>query len=185
MSELWRRRSDENALWYKRFIIYRDLGPDRKLIHAVNKAVKGRKKPIEDAPGAWKEAVKKYEWDARAEAYDAFLYAEQEKRAAALRELEAQEIERILTTDYAAKHERVKALARMAHVVEASFIDENGTINYKYMQPDKLREWRGILDDIAKELGHRAKETRLSGSNGGPLVIETIWGGGVLDENGE
>ena len=180
----WNRLTDEPANWYNRFLLYRNLGPDRTLIGAVNKARKSQKKPVQDAPGAWKDASEKYQWKERAEAYDAHLQEEQEKRAAILREIEAAEIERIMTTDYAAKHERVKALAHWAHEIEQSFIDpEEGKINPKWLNPDKLREWRGMLDDIAKELGHRVKETRLTGKDGGAVEIITSWGGGQLEDN--
>jgi hypothetical protein len=68
----------------------------------------------------------------------------------------------------------------MAHAIEESMKDpETGTYNPKWMNPEKLREWRGCLDDIAKELGERVKKTELTGKGGGPLTIETFWGGGL------
>lgn len=183
MPEAWDKMENEPSLWFKRFVLYRNLGADRTLLGAVHKAEKSRKKQSAKTPGAWNDAYEQWQWKSRAKAYDAAIYAEQERNAAILRQLEQDEIERILTTDYAAKHERVKALARMAHTVEKSFIDEETQdVNFKFMSPDKLREWRGMLDDIAKELGDRVKEARVTGKDGGPIEITTVWGGAVVED---
>jgi hypothetical protein len=180
----WNRLQQEPGNWYSRFLIFRDMGPERTLLGAVHKAEKSRKKQSTRVPGAWNDASDKYQWKARAEAWDKHLQEEQEQRAAVLREIEAAEIERILTSDYARKEKRVAGLAKMAHVLENSFIDpDTQEINYKFLNPDKVREYRGCLDDIAKELGHRVKESRVTGKDGGPIEIITSWGGGQLEDN--
>lgn len=179
--EPWDRQPKELAIWHRRFLGYRDMGPERSMLGFYNRY---SAKPARNVPGAWKQAAERDNWQARAEAYDAMLYAEKERRASILRQIEEQEIQRILTTDYATKHERIKALAKMAHTVEKSFIDaDTQEVTYKFMTPDKLREWRGMLDDIAKELGDRTIKKELTGKDGGPIEIETVWGGGILDED--
>ena len=105
-----------------------------------------------------------------------------------LRQAEEQEITRIMTTGYAAVHKRIEALSAMADLIKASFIDEDEgekKIKFAWVTPDKIREFRGCMDDIAKELGQRVKKTELTGKDGGPVEFVTEWGGGVLEDSDE
>jgi len=187
---LYEQLEGEPANWYARFLLYRNQKTvGRSLIDAYRlyqlQAGKRPVKPVSDAPGAWKEAFSKYDWKVRAIVYDDYLEAERKKREAILFQLEQDEIERILTTGYAAMHERIKGLDRMAKVLEDSFIDpDTREVNYKFLNPDKVREYRGCLDDIAKELGARIKKAEIAGKNGGPMEVEitTNWGGGAIEE---
>jgi hypothetical protein len=91
----------ESALWYRRYILYRDLGRKRSLKAAVTKEretmhlvkehqkapesnaglrKRGKQKtvippPVPDiqVPGSWKQACKVFRWVERAKAYDAWL----------------------------------------------------------------------------------------------------------------
>jgi hypothetical protein len=97
---------------------------------------------------------------------DPLIQAEKKRREDELAAQEQAEIQRILTTGYAAIHNRVKDLDRMAHLIEQSWhnTQEPEKIVWQWMTPDKLREWRGMLDDIAKELGQRVKKQEIEHS---------------------
>ncbi len=211
---IYEKLDSEPAKWYARFLIYRNMpATDRSLLATVNewlvlkkieeiyalklpaeetsnllKDVEGQIRPYKNVPGAWRRGAEKYDWKFRAEQYDAHLQAEQEARAALLREIEAAEIERIMTTGYALKHKRIQGLAEMARQIKKSFREdgkETGAIIYQWLTPDKVREYRGCLDDIAKELGERVSKKEVTGANGGPLVFKTEWGGGALAEESD
>lgn len=91
------------------------------------------------------------------------IQAERKRREEELAQAEQAEIERILTTGYAAIHNRVKDLDRMAHLIEQSWHEapDSEKIVFQWVTPDKIREWRGCLDDIAKELGQRIKKQEM------------------------
>ena len=91
---------------------------------------------------------------------DPLIQSERKQREEALVEAEQVEIQRILTSGYAAIHNRVQDLDRMARLIEKSWQDPDDPekIIFQWLTPDKLREWRGMLDDIAKELGQRIKK---------------------------
>lgn len=188
---IWARLTGESNAWFHRFLLYRNMSAvERSLLGAYNiyqlRANKSRGKPYSDVSGAWKEAFAKYDWKFRAEQHDAHLQAEQEERQRILFEFEQQEIERILTSDYATMHRRIEALAKMAHTIEASFNDpETQEVNPKWLYPDKIREWRGCLDDIAKELGQRIKKQEVTGKDGGAIEYLVDWGGGAIESENE
>lgn len=90
----------ESALWYRRYLLYRDLGHKRTLRAAVAKeretlrlvkegetATKSpqtqkSETPI-NVPGSWKNACKQYRWHERAKAFDEYLLAGMAERTAA------------------------------------------------------------------------------------------------------
>lgn len=98
---------------------------------------------------------------------DSLVQAELERLRTAAREAEEREIERIMTTGYAAVHERVKGLDAMARLLEKSWYDPERSekIVFQWLTPDKVREWRGCLDDIARELGERVKQVKQENTN--------------------
>jgi hypothetical protein len=186
----YERLPGEPSSLYAKFRLYRNMQADRRSLLAAYiayqlGAAKGRDKPYTDVPGAWKKAADRWQWKARAAAYDMHVQAEEDARIAVLLQIELAEKERILTTDYALSYKRIQALTEMAHTIEKSLRNEDGTINYKWLTPDKIREYRGCLDDIAKEVGERIKKTanEHTGKNGGPIEIITEWGGGIVEEN--
>lgn len=209
---IWERLEGEPNNWYARFLLYRNMkATDRSLLAAVNewlvlkkideisalplsaqekselfRDIEGQIRAYKNAPGAWRRSAEKYDWKFRAEQYDAHLQAEQEKRQQVLREVEAAEIERIMTTGYAAKHKRIEALASMADLIKLSFLsEEDNKVNFAWVTPDKIREFRGCMDDIAKELGDRVNKKELTGKDGGPIAFTTEWGGGALASDEE
>jgi len=79
MTAPWTRQRNEEGelepmLWYRRFSDYRLMGPDRKLLAAVNawRVEKGGKKR-NFVPGAWVEKQREWQWDERSEAWDQFI----------------------------------------------------------------------------------------------------------------
>jgi hypothetical protein len=70
----WERRPGEPNLWYDRFVTYLRMGPSRSLLGAVHleEAQKSPKKSSFSVPGAWKDAVERWGWKERAEAYDEY-----------------------------------------------------------------------------------------------------------------
>lgn len=189
---IYERQPGEPARWYARFLLHRNAGPSRTLLGTVHaeQAKTSDKKRSKGIPGSWFEACERWNWKARAEAYDADQQAQAEERRRALLELEQAEIERILTTGYALMHKRIEGLANMAHLIELSLLEKDEKtgeekIKFAWLTPDKIREYRGCLDDIAKELGQRIKKNELTGKDGGPLLFQTEWGGGSIEEEQE
>lgn len=99
----WSRREGEPTKWFRRFERYRLMGSNRSLLGAyksepIRKSQNGRprKEPLR-APPSWTPIADKWEWKARAEAWD-MLEAEKEAAAAEAvkeREREEREAERI------------------------------------------------------------------------------------------
>lgn len=98
---------------------------------------------------------------------DPLVQAELERLRTAAREAEEREIERIMTNGYAAVHERVKGLDATARLLEASWHDpeQKEKVIFQWLTPDKVREWRGCLDDIAAETGGRVKQVKQENTN--------------------
>lgn len=92
---------------------------------------------------------------------DPVIQAERTRREAALAEVEKAEIERIMTSGYAAVHHRIEALDRLARQMEEPYVNElNGRVYHLRNSPEHIREWRGLLSDIADELGQRIKQIK-------------------------
>jgi hypothetical protein len=151
--EVWDRQPDEPVRWYARFALFRDMGPARTKLGAVNlekrleaqKAGKGGKeqtfKPATRTPGAWEEAFRQWNWKKRVEAWD----EEQERLAQA-------------ACKYARVSERLKLLEKWLDLqsgLMATHVREKG-----YARADSMEQLRGLLDDIAKETGGRAKVSK-------------------------
>ena len=68
--EPWARQHGEPGLWYGRFVVYRDLGPERT-IEAAYRVVREREGLRSARPGAaWYGAAKDWAWAERAAAWD-------------------------------------------------------------------------------------------------------------------
>ncbi len=71
----WNQQPGEASKWYERFLIYRDMGIDRKFFHAYTLYLRqaGKYEQAEkakDTPGAWKVKAIKFAWQLRAERWD-------------------------------------------------------------------------------------------------------------------
>lgn len=181
MSELWEPMEHEPSDWYDRFVRYLHLGPQRKLSEAYRQECIERNLPVPAYPsGAWRRAEEVWEWKKRADAYDRHMIAQ--ARAA----YDAQRRE-ILSTGLALQHERVSLLKEMAAQLN-SFRNNpdllwlrqtkqvGGGRNTQIIEETVfnapiVRELRGVLDDIAKEVGGRVVKQELTGKDGTALQV--------------
>lgn len=163
----WDQLPDEPDYWYMHFTNFRLLGPGR----TVQKYTRWWKAKNGGTPGElashnntnWTAKARMYRWRERALAWDTYT-----------KEMRNDQAEAILTTGLALMPERVDRLSRIADKLESYILDPKIT----RISPYVLEQYRGILDDIAKEVGQRVRENRWTGPKGGPIVIETAWGRG-------
>jgi hypothetical protein len=164
----WDQMIDEPTMWYERFQLYRLLGPGRNVSKAYRKhrsinTVYDPETSRKQGATSWYDYARQYNWEARANAWDETCREEVEDRA-----------HEIYNDGLSFAHERVDKLKKIATRLEGFIMDDKTT----RISPHVIEQYRGILDDIARERGERAKETHISGANGGNIVIETQWGRG-------
>lgn len=186
---IWKRRDGEPALWYRRFERYLLMFPRRSVaaVFHEEETEKNREKPRKKPTGDWYEISEQWQWEERAEAYDAAQFAEEEKVK-----------QRVFRSGYALQHNRVLALQKQAEDLIAMTADQA-----KVWVPDVKAIGTGpdaervdlvnfnaplftlidkLLASIAAEMGERIKKTELTGKDGGPVEYEVDWGGGSLGE---
>lgn len=174
----WAQLAHEPPKWYERFLMYLRLGPEDRSLHAayvVSLKGKGRKRSKAEltrasVPQSWRNAFAKYEWAARVKAHDEKVHAEEtaayEKRRKA-----------ILETGYALHFERVAALKAIAEKLNAEIFDNTKRwlrdvkgvgsgdqferVDIERFNAPLIEQFRGTLDDIAKELGERKQNVKL------------------------
>lgn len=103
-----------------------------------------------------------------------------------------------LSTGLALRDERVKRLKQLAALLEKDlfggflWIDQiksigNGErseiIEYEEFNKAEVDSYRGVLDDIAKEVGGRINKQELTGQDGAPLVINLSWADDYSNDN--
>jgi len=125
-----------------------------------------------------------YGWQARAESYDAQIERQKTARAT-----------EIMHSGLALEHERVEKLERLATFLEEQIYEqgEDGVFHNVWLPDVKqigagefaervdierfnsalIDQYRGTLDDLAKETGGRRNKTEVSGPDGGPIETET------------
>ena len=94
-----------------------------------------------------------------------------------------------LTEGLALKGVRVKKLQQLATLMERDLLggflwldqvkgigsgDHAQIVDYEEFNKAEVDAYRGILDDIAKELGHRVQRRELTGADGGPLETKGV-----------
>lgn len=162
----WDRMDGEPLYWYSLFNQFRLMGPSRKLrtFYRKKRAESGMSdlKPEWGTPTNWVHYARDWKWKERAEAWDAEMREQQEGEA-----------EDTLTNGIAMSYKRIERLIALADKLEEIIFHGN-----RAPSPYMVEQYRGILDDIAKEKGERSKEVRLTGSKSGPIQIETSWGRG-------
>lgn len=187
---VWEQQDGEKSAEYHKFLLFRDMPvQDRSFLGAYKialaKSVKERKKarPPLTIPSSWRDCADKWQWQKRADAYDAHLLALEQAKAERLRQLEEEEEARLLSTGYARVARRIEQLTTLYDDLKASYHEAEGEkkIVYQWLTSDKVREMRGCLDDIAKELGERVKKSELTGKDGGPMEFVCEWGGGAIE----
>ncbi len=101
-------------------------------------------------------------------------------------------IRSIMETGYALPHERVKALQELGTVIFGEMLERSGrwlrdvkqigsgetaqVIDIERFNAPGIEQFRGILDDVAKEMGQRVKRTELTGKDGGPIEVDETAG---------
>lgn len=68
----WTPQKGESNLWFSRFILYRDKGPERALLstYRTHMGHQGKYPDVDCAPGSWGRAYKKWQWPSRAAMWD-------------------------------------------------------------------------------------------------------------------
>jgi hypothetical protein len=162
----WEKQPGEPDLWFDRFTQYRLLGPRRSMVKVYRMSrVREQKeyKDVEGAPAYWNKHAKEWHWKERALAWDQHTLEEV-----------AEQAEAVYNEGLALIHTRVDHLKQLGTKIERYLLHPKTT----RLSPHLIEQYRGILDDIAKEQGQRVKETRLTGPGGGPVAITTSWGRG-------
>jgi len=164
---------------------YLALGPGRSLLklqvsyRTASSPPTRRLKTIAD----WSRV---FGWQGRLQAL-----ASQEARAAEQRE--AAYRREILETGYALSHERVAALKMLADRLLGELTAEGDDsrlwvtgvkqlgggkgaqrVEIERFNAAEVEQFRGLLDDVAREMGERVKRTELSGRDGGPMQVEDV-----------
>ena len=67
----WERQPGEPALWFGRFVLYRELGPTRTVVDAWRS--EGKKGHAQRPHHRWYDVATAWHWDARATAYDEYI----------------------------------------------------------------------------------------------------------------
>lgn len=95
-----------------------------------------------------------------------------------------------LKSGLALKDERVKRLALLAAMLEEDLFNgvlwtqdvkmigtgaEQERVEFELFNSAEVQQYRGVLDDIAKEMGGRAQKTELTGKDGGAVVLKVVY----------
>lgn len=96
-----------------------------------------------------------------------------------------------LTEGLARKDVRVRKLAQLGALLEADLFGgflwteqvksigsgtEQQTVDYEEFNASEVKEYRGVLDDIAKEVGHRKQAVEHTGADGGDIIVKAYIG---------
>ncbi len=165
---------------------YLRMGPGRSLsalLHRYSESERSIAPTL--SKGTLFKWASKYGWVARAALYDAALESAKNERAT-----------QIMQSGLALAHERVDKLQRLADFLEGQMY-EQGTdgVYHNIWLPDVkqigsgddaervdierfnaaiIEQYRGALDDIAKETGGRKQKSEISGPSGGPIEAKII-----------
>jgi hypothetical protein len=95
-----------------------------------------------------------------------------------------------LNSGLALKEERVKRLGLLAGMLEEDIfggvlwtqdVKMIGTgeyqerVEFELFNASEVQQYRGVLDDIAKETGGRATKTELTGKDGGEVILRVVY----------
>lgn len=143
----------EPLIWHRRFERFRLMEPTRSIAAVFREEMgeNGRNEP----PGRWYEESKKWQWEERAVAWDAYQTEEQERTI-------AREKEKVLRTGFALMHKRVEILNELCNLL----IEEAKQKKNMYISsPKETRFNDGLytsidryLNSIAAEMGERVKK---------------------------
>ena len=181
MPELWERLADKNesSRAFAAFCVYRDLPPmERSLDKAYTLSKNDGTNAVQKrytANGTWQGWSTQYDWVNRAKAFDDFRFQKQA-------EAKQSEIDKIIAEcGYASMHERVKALAEVADILKAEIKSKEKLYLFgklgETFNKDLIDQYRGTLEDIAKEVGGRIIKKEVTGKDGTELrhIIEVVY----------
>ena len=95
-----------------------------------------------------------------------------------------------LTTGLAVKEERVKRLNLLAALMEEDLFNgvlwtedvkmigsfpNQERVEFEEFNSAEVAQYRGVLDDIAKEVGGRIQKNELTGADGGAVVLKVVY----------
>ncbi len=157
---------------------YTALGPDRSL----ERLAEGYQRSTEGVPTRQLSRLKKWSlafgWQGRLrEIADREAAAAEERQAAYLREL--------METGYALTHERIRLLKALIAKLEADLLDAGRTwvrepktlgaaiVHVERFNTPELEQLRGLLDDVAKEMGQRRAAWVIAGDRKNPVEVNT------------
>lgn len=179
------KRAGESAAAYAALCDYCQMGAGRSLSALLDRYRAATNTPPTRREKTLKDWSRFNEWQARSGAYD--------KAAAEALERELQAKRRaVMEEGLALDFERVRALKRVALLLEEELFDEKRrwavsvkvegkgegekavteTVTTRLFNKGLITEWRGAMDDIAKEVGDRKQKTELTGKDGGPLKVD-------------
>lgn len=159
---------------------YLAMGPDRSL-EALLKRYQNESKPLTTRLASLKKWSAQFGWQSRLQAIADAAAREAEEREAAYRR-------EIMESGYALAHERIKALKGLAEVLHGELLQEDKRwladvkqigsgegaerVDIERFNASEVEQFRGCLDDIAKELGERREVRVLAGDPKQPVVFK-------------
>lgn len=162
---------------------YVALGPARSLEALVERYRSGT------IPAQTRRLTTLKQWS-RAHGWQGRLRALAEEARAEAEARQAAEVRAILEEGYALAHERVRLLKELSARLAAElaggrlWLHERRSVRvgsaqyavYDLERPNAawVEQLRGLLDDIARETGGRAKRSELSGRDGGPIEVADV-----------
>jgi hypothetical protein len=178
-SKPWERQSNEPPLWFNRFTEYLHQGTARSLIAVYRVSVKKRRvkarQGAENVPGAWRTAIKKWQWRERADAFDAHERSRKD-------ELYKAKADEILQSGFALRFARVHELNRLAELLQHELYTEDKRwvpdvkqigggeyaerVDIVHFNSAVIEQYRNTLEDIAVEMGERVRGLKVSGTLG-------------------
>lgn len=172
---VWDRQRDsegklEPLLWFRRFEAYRLMKPTRTVMDVYRSYLAGkgrqeRAKKVRRIPGAWHQAKTKWDWKARAEAYDEYVI-----------DTERQRVE--------AELEENRELARQTRLQLIQAVQDIATrAIYPYIQPDGGKQLSvNMANEISLLIKRTNSELRAEYGDDHPIMHEiTGKGGGKIE----
>lgn len=146
---------------------YFALGPNRSLskLHRIY-----TEDTLENSPTVHLRTLKM--WSTKHGWQDRIAHREAEIAAARMQDI----IENAPKTGYAIWQKRVQDLGQLAERLN-DLVSIPGLFS-----PALVREYRGLLGDIAAEMGERTKQIELGGRDGGPVILRVVYGNDDLPE---
>lgn len=156
----WQRLPDENMRWYARFEAYRLAGPNRSILSTYNaELAREGKEKRGNLPSSWSTAANKFNWAARAEAWD----IQEQSRITAEREAYL----RSLSSEFDAKYrylyeEAVKAWLKSLEdsVIETQEAIEGSDGNGQRLKVSTRREGQSGNPALLAQAGAMIKAIR-------------------------